>query len=319
MRNCFVTRDHAATFRAAPGHRALRPGPPTALPGLVLAGAWTDTGWPATMEGAVRSGHAAAERIIRRLTDRGPGRSVSAAPTSTWVGASAAHSDLGRPSAASPGPGRASAAAPGPGGSSAAAADPHPARVDGADPDGAGGGSRAPRRPVGRRPPDRDGRQARRPVRAHPRPLRRRRGRDRRLLRCARPVARSPATSCSPPSCAGPTSTVTVRRPDDPRRRAATRRAARARRAGRLGAQPGHRPAPAKAGAERRRGRRPRIGLAGAERRRAAAARPAGRARHAQPGAAQPRHERDRHGRRIPLAAPGRVAARRVGVDARRP
>ena len=76
VRNCFVTREHAATFRAAPGQRALRPGPPTALPGLVLAGAWTDTGWPATMEGAVRSGHAASERIIRRLS--GPTRTAAA-------------------------------------------------------------------------------------------------------------------------------------------------------------------------------------------------------------------------------------------------
>jgi squalene-associated FAD-dependent desaturase len=56
-----VTREHAATFRAAPGHRALRPGPRTGVEGLALAGAFTDTGWPATMEGAVRSGHAAAE------------------------------------------------------------------------------------------------------------------------------------------------------------------------------------------------------------------------------------------------------------------
>jgi squalene-associated FAD-dependent desaturase len=56
----FVTREHAATFRAAPGARALRPRPSTEIPGLVLAGAWTDTGWPATMEGAVRSGQAAA-------------------------------------------------------------------------------------------------------------------------------------------------------------------------------------------------------------------------------------------------------------------
>jgi hydroxysqualene dehydroxylase len=61
----FVTREHAATFRAEPGSRALRPGPLTALPGLVLAGAWTDTGWPATMEGAVRSGHAAAREALR--------------------------------------------------------------------------------------------------------------------------------------------------------------------------------------------------------------------------------------------------------------
>jgi hydroxysqualene dehydroxylase len=56
----FVTREHAATFRAGPGARAWRLGPRTDTPGLVLAGAWTDTGWPATMEGAVRSGHAAA-------------------------------------------------------------------------------------------------------------------------------------------------------------------------------------------------------------------------------------------------------------------
>ena len=105
VRSCFVTRDHAATFRAAPGQRALRPGPTTAFPGLVLAGSWTDTGWPATMEGAVRSGHAASEPIIRRLTDPGPGHS------------SAADAGPGRSSAADPGagPGRSSAADPGPG------------------------------------------------------------------------------------------------------------------------------------------------------------------------------------------------------------
>jgi monoamine oxidase len=61
----FVTREHAATFRAAPGARALRPAARTELPGLVLAGTWTDTGWPATMEGAVRSGHAAAREALR--------------------------------------------------------------------------------------------------------------------------------------------------------------------------------------------------------------------------------------------------------------
>jgi squalene-associated FAD-dependent desaturase len=60
----FVTREHSATFRAEPGARGLRPGPRTALPGLVLAGAWTDTGWPATMEGAVRSGRAAARELL---------------------------------------------------------------------------------------------------------------------------------------------------------------------------------------------------------------------------------------------------------------
>ena len=60
----FATRDTAATFRAGPGARAWRPPATTALPGLALAGAWTDTGWPATMEGAVRSGHAAARVVL---------------------------------------------------------------------------------------------------------------------------------------------------------------------------------------------------------------------------------------------------------------
>jgi hydroxysqualene dehydroxylase len=59
-----VTREHAATFRAAPGVGALRPGPRTSVPGLVLAGAFTDTGWPATLEGAVLSGHAAAREAL---------------------------------------------------------------------------------------------------------------------------------------------------------------------------------------------------------------------------------------------------------------
>jgi squalene-associated FAD-dependent desaturase len=62
-----VTREHAATFQAAPGARRLRPGPQTAIRGLALAGAWTDTGWPATMEGAVRSGHAAARVALGAL------------------------------------------------------------------------------------------------------------------------------------------------------------------------------------------------------------------------------------------------------------
>jgi hydroxysqualene dehydroxylase len=63
-----VTREHAATFRGVPGTRALRPGARTALRGLAVAGAWTDTGWPATMEGAVRSGHAAARAVLSALS-----------------------------------------------------------------------------------------------------------------------------------------------------------------------------------------------------------------------------------------------------------
>lgn len=60
-----VSREHAATFRAAPGTAKLRPGPLSGFTGLYLAGSWTDTGWPATMEGAVRSGVAAASLALR--------------------------------------------------------------------------------------------------------------------------------------------------------------------------------------------------------------------------------------------------------------
>jgi uncharacterized protein with NAD-binding domain and iron-sulfur cluster len=75
----FVTRERTATFDARPGTAVLRPGPATRVPGLLLAGAWTATRWPATMEGAVRSGHAAADAALaaagrRAPVDRGDGR-----------------------------------------------------------------------------------------------------------------------------------------------------------------------------------------------------------------------------------------------------
>ncbi|HZD80834.1 MAG TPA: hydroxysqualene dehydroxylase HpnE, partial [Actinomycetota bacterium] len=66
----FVTRERRATFRAAPGSAALRPPTRTDVPGLFLAGAWTATGWPATMEGAVRSGEAAATAARDALRNR---------------------------------------------------------------------------------------------------------------------------------------------------------------------------------------------------------------------------------------------------------
>jgi squalene-associated FAD-dependent desaturase len=65
----FVTRERRATFRQAPGSGALRPRAATGRPGLVLAGAWTDTGWPDTMEGAVRSGLTAAIELRRTVLD----------------------------------------------------------------------------------------------------------------------------------------------------------------------------------------------------------------------------------------------------------
>jgi hydroxysqualene dehydroxylase len=59
----FVVREPGATVDPAPGQAARRPPVRTRHPGLVLAGAWTATGWPATMEGAVRSGEAAAAAL----------------------------------------------------------------------------------------------------------------------------------------------------------------------------------------------------------------------------------------------------------------
>jgi squalene-associated FAD-dependent desaturase len=56
-----VSVERAATFRGVPGTAALRPPARTSLEGLALAGAWCATGWPATMEGAVRSGRTAAD------------------------------------------------------------------------------------------------------------------------------------------------------------------------------------------------------------------------------------------------------------------
>jgi uncharacterized protein with NAD-binding domain and iron-sulfur cluster len=72
----FVTVERAATFRQGPGTHAARPGPDVGLPGVFVAGAWTDTGWPATMEGAVRSGSAAAQAALRSLA-RAPARSAA--------------------------------------------------------------------------------------------------------------------------------------------------------------------------------------------------------------------------------------------------
>ena len=80
----FVTRERRATLRQVPGCERLRPKAATALPGLVLAGAWTDTGWPDTMEGAVRSGLNAARTLRHGMAQGGVGSparpAVSAGP-----------------------------------------------------------------------------------------------------------------------------------------------------------------------------------------------------------------------------------------------
>lgn len=74
VRAVHVSREHAATFRATPGVDILRAPTSTRVPGLLLAGAWTRTGWPATLEGAVRSGHAAA-RAALASAEEVPGQS----------------------------------------------------------------------------------------------------------------------------------------------------------------------------------------------------------------------------------------------------
>jgi len=60
-----VIKEASATFSPEPGVDRFRPAQTTNTPGLFLAGDWTATGWPATMEGAVRSGYLAAEAVFR--------------------------------------------------------------------------------------------------------------------------------------------------------------------------------------------------------------------------------------------------------------
>jgi zeta-carotene desaturase len=58
-----VVKEARATYSAVPGLESQRPATGTIYPNLFLAGDWTNTGWPATMEGAVRSGYRAAEAV----------------------------------------------------------------------------------------------------------------------------------------------------------------------------------------------------------------------------------------------------------------
>jgi squalene-associated FAD-dependent desaturase len=61
-----IVRERRATFEATPEQNALRPGATTAWKNLFLAGDWTDTGLPATIEGSVRSGNRAADLVLAR-------------------------------------------------------------------------------------------------------------------------------------------------------------------------------------------------------------------------------------------------------------
>ncbi|MBS3736151.1 hydroxysqualene dehydroxylase HpnE [Candidatus Bipolaricaulota bacterium] len=59
-----VLHQPKATFKPDPGSSSFRQSQNPEIPGLYLAGDWTDTGWPSTMEGAVRSGYLAADEIL---------------------------------------------------------------------------------------------------------------------------------------------------------------------------------------------------------------------------------------------------------------
>jgi zeta-carotene desaturase len=65
-----VIKEVHATFSPTPGSDAFRPAHTSPWPRLFLAGDWTATGWPSTMEGAVRSGYGAAEALAVGCGDR---------------------------------------------------------------------------------------------------------------------------------------------------------------------------------------------------------------------------------------------------------
>jgi len=71
VQRALVLREPLATFASSPELEALRPEPDTPIPGLFLAGDWTNTGLPATIEGAVRSGQRAAQHARAYLMTRG--------------------------------------------------------------------------------------------------------------------------------------------------------------------------------------------------------------------------------------------------------
>jgi squalene-associated FAD-dependent desaturase len=65
LQKAHVVKEVRATFSARAGLEQMRPASATKLPNFFLAGDWTRSGWPATMEGAVRSGYLAAEAVAR--------------------------------------------------------------------------------------------------------------------------------------------------------------------------------------------------------------------------------------------------------------
>jgi uncharacterized protein with NAD-binding domain and iron-sulfur cluster len=60
-----IVKERRATFAATPAQLLRRPPATTRWANLALAGDWTATGLPATIEGAIRSGFAAAARLLQ--------------------------------------------------------------------------------------------------------------------------------------------------------------------------------------------------------------------------------------------------------------
>jgi squalene-associated FAD-dependent desaturase len=82
-----LVTERSAVFSVAPGIEGLRPSQQSPVPNLQLAGDWTATGWPATMEGAIRSGYLAAENILRQrgLSAQLLQPDLPIAPLSRWL------------------------------------------------------------------------------------------------------------------------------------------------------------------------------------------------------------------------------------------
>ena len=67
LAHALILRQSSATFSTSPTYACTRPPTATEYANLFLAGDWTATGWPATIESAVRSGNAAADGVIARV------------------------------------------------------------------------------------------------------------------------------------------------------------------------------------------------------------------------------------------------------------
>ncbi|MEV5486521.1 hydroxysqualene dehydroxylase HpnE [Streptomyces bobili] len=103
VRDFFVTRERTATFAPTPGVGRLRPGARTKASGLYLAGAWTATGWPATMESAVRSGVSAADAALGTLGRPRPRRLFAVEEAAYCIVPGDAASDSGGATGRTPG------------------------------------------------------------------------------------------------------------------------------------------------------------------------------------------------------------------------